>query len=227
MRASHADRLVFRYGRWAAGIGGECDRVASQAKARRLRRCDVRGTSRCPASCREASRGAFPCGTCVPVWHDGSGHGLERESNPQMSNPEFDALPLSYPKRRHAGIEPATCGLRRRSPVEPMSSCRCIVSGLRHAPRQCRAHRAGCEPAPLEAVLSMHRIAGLVDRQSVCPCVSRRCPHRASRCSACAPRGGIPRQRRPACGPRCPCVRAVMLRKSRGWKTRGRSRPRR
>lgn len=77
-----------------------------------------------------------------------------------MSNLEFDALPLSYPKERHAGIEPATCGLRRRSPVEPMSPCRNTAFRLGHTPRQCRAHRTGCEPVPLETVRSMCRIAG-------------------------------------------------------------------
>jgi len=37
-------------------------------------------------------------------------------------------------------------------------------------------------------------LPAVADRQSVCPCVRRRRrPHRASRCSACAPRGGVPR----------------------------------
>lgn len=112
--------------------------------------------------------------------------------------------------------QPAACAA-----ALPLSQCRLAEtsrpgSGMRHG----SAARTGRDAnpyrwRPFDRCLASPAVA---DRQSVCPCASRRRPHRASRCSACAPRGGTPRQRRPARGPRCPCVRAVMLRKCFGWK---------
>ena len=118
--------------------------------------------------------------------------------------------------------QPAACAA-----ALPLSQCRLAEtsrpgSGMRHG----SAARTGRDAnprrwRPFDRCLALPAVA---DRQSVCPRVSRRRPHRASRCSACAPRGGIPRQRRPARGPRCPCVRAVMLRKWIGWKRVGEKR---
>lgn len=77
-------------------------------------------------------------------------------------------------------------GKRRCSPSELSSARGTPAPTLRHTPRQCRAHRTGCEPVPLERVASMLRIAG--------------CRQPAIRVGARRPCGGGPFLAQPASG---------------------------
>ena len=80
---------------------------------------------------RNTARGASWWGLSSRC-HGVTGHVPERESNPRQSVYETDALTkLSYPVAKRTGIEPATCGIRRRSPSELSLPSRNILSRLR------------------------------------------------------------------------------------------------
>src|SRR5262245_20871384 len=99
--------------------------------------------------------------------------------------------PTELSSGKRTGIEPVACDSRRCSASELSLLCGTPSCGLRHTPRQRRAHQAGTalrrEPAPLQFVrrcsvlaptranaLRLHRVAARAE---------------ASRHSACAPRG--------------------------------------
>lgn len=159
-----------------------------------------RSAARCGVLHRLAKRrtGRFLVWDLRPWCHDVTGHVPERESNPRQTDQESVALPSELSSGGRTGIEPATRGLHRRSASELSSACETPSSGIRHTPRQRRAHRAGVgtRTAGCRSIDASHwrLVEGANPSRTTAP-ARRPCPasgHSASCCRTAAPLSGHP-----------------------------------
>ena len=100
-------------------------------------RCAMRRS----ASFGETPHEAFPGVGLSSLCHGVTGHVPERESNPRQSASKLTLYPTELSSGGRTGFEPVANGLRRCSAAELSSARETPPRGLRHTPRQCRAHR--------------------------------------------------------------------------------------
>ena len=176
--------------RESGAVAGDSSIVEPAASCRRCRwgtsaaRARFRHLPRCgDASPRVPSRGSARRGGrflegLASRCHDVTGHVLERDSNPRLSDNVRCSTQLSYPVvtyRARTGVSAFPPCLTSRPPSSGIP-----LRTLRHTPRQRRAHRTGQEPVPLKTCSRMFPIAG-------CRQPAILVAHRAMRCSILAP----------------------------------------
>lgn len=165
-------------------VVGDSSIVEPAASCRRYRwgtsaaRARFRHRPRCgDASPRVPSRGSARRGGrflegLASRCHDVTGHVLERDSNPRLSDNVRCSTQLSYPVatyRARTGVSALPPCLTSRPP-----SSGTPLRTLRHTPRQRRAHRTGQEPVPLKRVRGCSPLPAVANRQSlwrIAPCV--------------------------------------------------------
>lgn len=140
-RCPRGGRHRLRSPRCMAEIVSDAGPRASRAEVRRRRRCGVRDTHDALRASRNAARGASRWGFRPGVADDLIGHGLERESNPRMTDEKSVALPLSYPV---VGVPESN----RRPAAEPLLSLTELTPSCRNTVWRSSAYATAAPRAP-------------------------------------------------------------------------------